>query len=103
MTTLPISASRRCATASATGTFSAREVARRVRRQGEQAKALNAFIVETPDHAIAAAKDTPMPRAPRAIAQAAGRRADRHEGPVRHQGRADDRGEPYPGGLQAGL
>ncbi len=36
-------------------------------------------------------------------AQAAGRRADRHEGPVRDEGRADHRGEPHPRRLQAGL
>lgn len=45
------------------GTFSAREVADAFVVKVSKAKALNAFIVETPDHAIAAAKDADAARA----------------------------------------
>lgn len=45
------------------GTFSAREVADAFIVKVSRAKALNAFIVETPDHAIAAAKDADAARA----------------------------------------
>lgn len=45
------------------GTFSAREVADAFVVKVSQAKALNAFIVETPDHAIAAAKEADAARA----------------------------------------
>ncbi|NIJ18896.1 aspartyl-tRNA(Asn)/glutamyl-tRNA(Gln) amidotransferase subunit A [Sphingomonas naasensis] len=45
------------------GTFSAREVADAFIVKVSKAKALNAFIVETPDHAIAAAKDADAARA----------------------------------------
>ncbi|WP_423602760.1 Asp-tRNA(Asn)/Glu-tRNA(Gln) amidotransferase subunit GatA [Sphingomonas sp. MS122] len=46
-----------------TGEFSAREVADAFIVKVSQAKQLNAFIVETPDHAIAAAKDADAARA----------------------------------------
>jgi aspartyl-tRNA(Asn)/glutamyl-tRNA(Gln) amidotransferase subunit A len=45
------------------GEFSAREVADAFIVKVSQAKALNAFIVETPDHAIAAAKEADTARA----------------------------------------
>jgi aspartyl-tRNA(Asn)/glutamyl-tRNA(Gln) amidotransferase subunit A len=45
------------------GTFSAVEVADAFVTRVSQAKALNAFIVETPDHAIAAARDADRARA----------------------------------------
>ncbi|MDV3457161.1 Asp-tRNA(Asn)/Glu-tRNA(Gln) amidotransferase subunit GatA [Sphingomonas sp. HF-S4] len=45
------------------GKFSAREVADAFIVKVSRAKALNAFIVETPDHAIAAAKDADAARA----------------------------------------
>ncbi|MDT8757475.1 Asp-tRNA(Asn)/Glu-tRNA(Gln) amidotransferase subunit GatA [Sphingomonas psychrotolerans] len=45
------------------GTFSAREVADAFVVKVSKAKALNAFIVETPDHAIAAAKEADAARA----------------------------------------
>ncbi|MCX8475817.1 MAG: Asp-tRNA(Asn)/Glu-tRNA(Gln) amidotransferase subunit GatA [Sphingomonas sp.] len=45
------------------GTFSAREVADAFIVKVSRAKALNAFIVETPDHAIAAAKEADAARA----------------------------------------
>ncbi|QNQ10909.1 Asp-tRNA(Asn)/Glu-tRNA(Gln) amidotransferase subunit GatA [Sphingomonas alpina] len=45
------------------GTFSAREVADAFIVKVSQAKALNAFLVETPDHAIAAAKEADSARA----------------------------------------
>jgi aspartyl-tRNA(Asn)/glutamyl-tRNA(Gln) amidotransferase subunit A len=45
------------------GTFSAREVADAFVVKVSRAKALNAFIVETPDHAIAAAKEADAARA----------------------------------------
>ncbi|QNA84139.1 Asp-tRNA(Asn)/Glu-tRNA(Gln) amidotransferase subunit GatA [Sphingomonas sp. So64.6b] len=45
------------------GTFSAREVADAFIVKVSRAKALNAFLVETPDHAIAAAKEADTARA----------------------------------------
>ncbi|MES2336480.1 MAG: Asp-tRNA(Asn)/Glu-tRNA(Gln) amidotransferase subunit GatA [Pseudomonadota bacterium] len=45
------------------GTFSAREVADAFVARVSQAKALNAFIVETPDHALAAAREADRARA----------------------------------------
>jgi aspartyl-tRNA(Asn)/glutamyl-tRNA(Gln) amidotransferase subunit A len=45
------------------GTFSAREVADAFIVKVSRAKALNAFLVETPDHAIAAAKEADAARA----------------------------------------
>jgi len=46
-----------------TGSFSAREVADAFIVKVSEAKALNAFIVETPDHAIAAAREADTARA----------------------------------------
>ncbi|MGH6616967.1 Asp-tRNA(Asn)/Glu-tRNA(Gln) amidotransferase subunit GatA [Sphingomonas sp.] len=46
-----------------TGAFSAREVADAFIVKVSQAKALNAFLVETPDHAIAAAREADAARA----------------------------------------
>jgi aspartyl-tRNA(Asn)/glutamyl-tRNA(Gln) amidotransferase subunit A len=50
----------------ASGEFTAREVAEAFNAAVAGAEALNAFIVETPDHALAAAESCRCRRAPRA-------------------------------------
>jgi aspartyl-tRNA(Asn)/glutamyl-tRNA(Gln) amidotransferase subunit A len=86
------------------GDFSAVEVAEAFNANVASAKALNAFIVETPDHALAAAKQLLTPRALRAG------RSSRSSGvPIGmkdlfcDERRADDRREPHARRVCAGL
>jgi aspartyl-tRNA(Asn)/glutamyl-tRNA(Gln) amidotransferase subunit A len=68
------------------GDFTAVEVAEAFNANVAAAKVLNAFIVETPEKAVEAAK---------AVDGHDGRCADWHDGFVRDRRRANDRGEPY--------
>jgi hypothetical protein len=76
----------------ANGEFTAVEVAKPSTPRRQR---FNAFIVETPEKAIEAAKavDATVRLASR---WARWRRAHRHEGSVRHRRRADHRREPHP-------
>ncbi len=83
--------------------FSARELTDAHITKMGAAKGLNAYITETPDKARAAGRR--LRQAPRQWRQ--GRRARRysarHQGPVLHRRRSDDRGLAHPGRLQADL
>ena len=61
----------------------------------EKARALNAYVLETPEIARAMAKASDAPHRG-GQGRAAGRHSDRREGPVLHQGRAHDRVLAHP-------
>ena len=87
----------------ATATFSARaRWPRPISPPSRRARALNAFVVETPEHALAAADAADKARAS-GDAEAALGRAARHQGSVLHRGRPDHRRLAHPRRLQAGL
>ena len=82
--------------------FSSRELTEAHLQAMERAKGLNAYIVETPEQALAMAEASDAKLAAGERGSARGP-ADRRQGPLRHQGRPHPGVQPHPRRLQADL
>ena len=82
--------------------FSAVELTRASIEAVEAARALNCFIVETPDHALAqaAASDARIAKGEAGVLEGI---PLGNQGSVLHEGRPDDGGQPHPRRLRAAL